>query len=68
MVKAVLLLTVIRVRLKLLPFHHLRGLLAKIAQPRARLQREDEVLKVAWAVTVASPFLRAVCLPDFDHT
>ncbi|OUL32377.1 lasso peptide biosynthesis B2 protein [Nostoc sp. 106C] len=66
LVKAVLLLAVIRVGLKLLPFQQLRGLLAKIAQPRAKLQAVDEafVNKVAWAVRVASPYLRAVCLPQ----
>jgi Transglutaminase-like superfamily len=66
LVKAVFLLAVIRVGLKLLPFQQLRALLAKIAQPRAKLQAVDEafVNKVAWAVTVASPYLRAVCLPQ----
>ncbi|MBE9036792.1 lasso peptide biosynthesis B2 protein [aff. Roholtiella sp. LEGE 12411] len=66
LIKAVLLLGTIRVGLKLLPFQQLRGLLAKIAQPRAKLQAVDEafVNKVAWAVTVASPYLRAVCLPQ----
>jgi Transglutaminase-like superfamily len=64
--KAVFLLGAIRVGLKLLPFQQLRGLLAKIAQPRAKLQEVDKasVNKVAWAVIVASPYLRAVCLPQ----
>jgi Transglutaminase-like superfamily len=66
LVKAAFLLGVIRIGLKLLPFQQLRGLLAKIAQPNAKLQREDEasVNKVPWAVTVASSYLRAVCLPQ----
>lgn len=64
LIKAAIILAVIRVGLKLLPFHQLRGLLAKISQ--LKLQRTDEadVNKVAWAVTVASPYLRAVCLPQ----
>ncbi|MBH8562237.1 lasso peptide biosynthesis B2 protein [Nostoc sp. CENA67] len=66
LVKAVFILAVIRVGLKLLPFQQLRRLLAKIAQPKAKLQAMDEasVKKVAWAVTVASPYLRAICLPQ----
>ncbi|MGJ5675416.1 MAG: lasso peptide biosynthesis B2 protein [Nostochopsis sp.] len=66
LVKAVFLLAVIRIGLKSLPFQQLRGLLAKISQPRVKLQRANEasVNKVAWAVIVASPYLRAVCLPQ----
>ncbi|BAZ34095.1 hypothetical protein NIES4074_66090 [Cylindrospermum sp. NIES-4074] len=54
--KAIFLLGTIRVGFKLLLFQQMRGLLAKIAQPRAKLQRADEasVNKFAWAVTVAS--------------
>lgn len=39
LIKAAILLTVIRVGLKLLPFQQLRGLLAKISRPRAKLKR-----------------------------
>ncbi|MHC0067970.1 lasso peptide biosynthesis B2 protein [Nostoc sp. UIC 10890] len=66
LVKAAILLAIIRVGLKLLLFHKLRSLLTKIAQPRAKLQALDQayVNKVACAVTVTSPYLRAVCLPQ----
>jgi hypothetical protein len=48
----------------------LRNFLAKIAQLRAKLQREDKasINKVAWTVTVASPYLQAVCLPQILAT
>jgi hypothetical protein len=64
--KVVFLLGTIRLALKLLPFGQLRGLLAKISQPRANLPGTDEadVNKVVWAVRAASPYLRAVCLPQ----
>ncbi|RCJ40614.1 hypothetical protein A6770_37730 [Nostoc minutum NIES-26] len=66
LVKATLLLGVIRVGLKLLSFYKLRSLLAKIAQPRAKLQSADNVSvnHITWAVTVASRYLRAKCLPQ----
>lgn len=64
LIKAAILLVIIKVGIKLLPFHQLRSLLAKIAQPRAKLHRADEtfVNKVVWAVIVASPYLQARCL------
>lgn len=66
LVKTLFLLAAIRVGLKLLPFHRVRSLLAKISQPNANLQRADEnsTNKVVWAVTVVSPYLRAICLPQ----
>jgi Transglutaminase-like superfamily len=66
LVKTLFLLAAIRVGLKLLPLHRLRSLLAKISQPSANLQRadEDSTNKVVWAVTVVSPYLRAICLPQ----
>jgi Transglutaminase-like superfamily len=66
LVKTVFLLAAIRIGLKILPFHRLRGFLAKIARPSAKLQKADEAYanKVVWAVTAVSPYLRAICLPQ----
>lgn len=65
LIKATIILVLIRLGLKLLLFHKLRSLLAKIAQSSTKLKEADEasVNKVVWAVTVASPYIRATCLP-----
>lgn len=59
-------LGIIRVGLKFLPFQSLRNLLARFSRPVPWLQNAEQVSveKVVWAVKVASPYLRAVCLPQ----
>jgi hypothetical protein len=59
-------LGVVRLGLKVLSFQGLRDLLAKFSRPVSRLQSADSasVDRVVWAVRVASPYLRAVCLPQ----
>ncbi|MEB3342863.1 lasso peptide biosynthesis B2 protein [Okeania sp.] len=65
LVKAFLLLAVIRVGLKFLPFQTLYRLLAKVFQPTAKLQISESTYaeKVVWTVRVASRYVRGVrCL------
>jgi hypothetical protein len=59
-------LGLVRLGLKVLSFQGLRDLLAKFSRPVSRLQSADSasVDRVVWAVRVASPYLRAVCLPQ----
>jgi hypothetical protein len=63
---ALFLLGVIRLGLKLLPFHTLRGLVARVSRVNTEVQSVEQAYidKIVWAVTVASPYLRAVCLPQ----
>ena len=59
-------LGLVRLGLKVLSFQGLRDLLAKFSRPVSGLQSADSasVDRVVWAVRAASPYLRAVCLPQ----
>ena len=66
LVRTLFLLGAVRLGLRLLPFQTLRRFLAKISQPTIKLQMSDStyVDRVVWSVRVASPYLRATCLPQ----
>jgi hypothetical protein len=65
LVNSICLVTAVRLGLWLLPFQHLRRLLASWAKPVSPLNGVDPTFvgRVVWAVTVASRFVpRATCL------
>lgn len=65
LVKAALLLVVVQLGLKGLPFQTGQSLLAKLAQPKTDRQKSGSlsVYKIVWAVTQVSPYIPGVrCL------